>query len=50
MQKTLRGEPDLLHGPVLENLLRFALPIMLGTLLQQLYSMVDAVVDRKSVV
>ena len=44
MQKTLRGEPDLLHGPVLENLLRFALPIMLGTLLQQLYSMVDAVV------
>lgn len=37
-------EPDLLHGPVLPELLRFALPIMAGTLLQQLYSMVDAVV------
>lgn len=44
MAKTLRGEADLLHGPVLQNMLRFALPILAGTLLQQLYSMVDAVV------
>ncbi len=35
---------DLLQGPVLKSLMRFALPIMIGTLLQQLYSMVDAVV------
>ena len=44
MAKTLRGKADLLHGPVLQNMLRFALPILAGTLLQQLYSMVDAVV------
>ena len=44
MAKALRGEADLLHGPVLQNMLRFALPILAGTLLQQLYSMVDAVV------
>ena len=36
--------PDLLHGPVFSNMTRFFLPIMLGSLLQQLYSMVDAVV------
>ena len=42
--KKLRAEPDLLHGPVLRNMLLFALPILAGTLLQQLYSMVDAVV------
>ena len=35
---------DLMQGPVLKSLVRFALPIMIGTLLQQLYSMVDAVV------
>ena len=39
-----QGEVDLLQGPVLGGMLRFALPIMVGTLLQQLYSMVDAVV------
>ena len=44
MAKTLHAEADLLHGPVLQNMLRFALPILAGTLLQQLYSMVDAVV------
>ena len=38
MQKTLRGEPDLLHGPVLENLLRFALPMIAGNLMQQIYT------------
>ncbi len=31
-------------GPVLQVLLRFFLPIMLGTILQQLYSTVDAVI------
>ena len=36
--------PDLLHGPIFSNMTRFFLPIMLGSLLQQLYSMVDAVV------
>ena len=29
--------PDLLHGPVFSNMTRFFLPIMLGSLLQQLY-------------
>ena len=44
MAKAGQGEVDLLQGPVLGGMLRFALPIMVGTLLQQLYSMVDAVV------
>lgn len=48
MAKTLHAEADLLHGPVLQNMLRFALPILAGTLLQQLYSMVDAVVVGSS--
>ena len=44
MTKTASRAPDLLHGPVFSNMTRFFLPIMLGSLLQQLYSMVDAVV------
>lgn len=44
MSKTVSREPDLLHGSVFPNMTRFFLPIMLGSLLQQLYSMVDAVV------
>ena len=44
MTKTVSRGPDLLHGPVFSNMTRFFLPIMLGSLLQQLYSMVDAVV------
>lgn len=44
MHRTLRREPDLLHGPVLQNMLLFSLPILAGTLLQQVYSMVDAAV------
>ena len=44
MTKTVSQGPDLLHGPVFSNMTRFFLPIMLGSLLQQLYSMVDAVV------
>lgn len=33
-----------MHGPCLPTLLRFALPIVFGNLLQHLYSLVDAVV------
>ena len=44
MTKSVSRGPDLLHGPVFSNMSRFFLPIMLGSLLQQLYSMVDAVV------
>ena len=44
MTKSVSRGPDLLHGPVFSNMTRFFLPIMLGSLLQQLYSMVDAVV------
>lgn len=34
----------ILHGPCLPTLLRFALPIVMGNLLQHLYSLVDAIV------
>ena len=44
MAKTASRAPELLRGPVFSNMTRFFLPIMLGSLLQQLYSMVDAVV------
>lgn len=44
MTKSVSRGPDLLHGSVFSNMTRFFLPIMLGSLLQQLYSMVDAVV------
>ena len=44
MQKTASRTADLLHGPVFPNMMRFFVPIMLGSLLQQLYSMVDAVI------
>ena len=37
-------QADFTTGPVFKNMLRFFLPIMLGTLLQQLYSAVDAVI------
>ena len=32
---------DLTHGKITANLLRFALPLMLGNLLQQLYNVAD---------
>jgi len=35
---------DMTTGPVLKNIIMFALPIMLGQLLQQLYSTVDGIV------
>ena len=50
MTKSVSRGPDLLHGPVFSNMTRFFLPIMLGSLLQQLYSMVDAVVLGRLVV
>ena len=44
MKHTLFRESSMTEGPVLQGMLAFFLPIMLGTLLQQLYSAVDAVV------
>ena len=44
MKQSASRAIDLLHGPVFPNMMRFFVPIMLGSLLQQLYSMVDAVV------
>ena len=47
MQITGKKQIDsdaILRGPCLPTLLRFALPIVLGNLLQHLYSLVDAVV------
>lgn len=38
------GSDAILHGPCLSTLLWFALPIVLGNLLQHLYSLVDAIV------
>lgn len=35
---------DLIHGDIRSNLLRFALPLFLGQLFQQLYNMADALV------
>jgi len=37
-------QADFTTGPVLKNMLRFFVPIMLGTLLQLLYSTVDAII------
>ncbi len=44
MKRSLIQPASMLEGPVMKNMLRFFLPIMLGTLLQQLYSTVDAVI------
>lgn len=44
MKRVLLRQPSMLEGPVMKNMLLFFLPIMLGTLLQQLYSTVDAVI------
>ena len=34
-------KPDLLNGKITSNLLMFALPMMLGNMLQQLYNVAD---------
>ena len=44
MKRTLFHQSSMTEGPVLQGMLAFFLPIMPGTLLQQLYSAVDAVV------
>lgn len=47
MHAALKKQIDsdaILHGPCLSTLLRFALPIVMGNLLQHLYSLVDAIV------
>ena len=44
MKRQLFRQSSMTEGPVLQGMLAFFLPIMLGTLLQQLYSAVDAVV------
>ena len=36
-----RGDVDMTHGSVMSHLIRFALPLLLGNLFQQLYNMVD---------
>ena len=38
------SQVDLLHGPILKSLLLFALPIMAGNLLQQLYNIADTLI------
>ena len=35
---------DMTRGPILRNVLRFALPLVLGNILQQLYTTVDTLV------
>jgi putative MATE family efflux protein len=44
MRKPRIPQADFTTGPVLKNMLRFFIPIMLGTLLQLLYSTVDAII------
>ena len=44
MTRTKPQTLSMTEGPILQAMLQFFLPIMLGTLLQQLYSTVDAVV------
>ena len=44
MKRQLFHQSSMTEGPVLQGMLAFFLPIMIGTLLQQLYSAVDAVV------
>ncbi len=44
MDRSRTRQPDMLRGPVFSNMMRFFVPIMLGTLLQQLYSIVDAII------
>lgn len=49
MQLLKRGKADFLNGPILSRILTFALPIFLGMVFQQAYSMVDSVVVGKYV-
>ena len=40
-------KPDLLNGKITSNLLMFALPMMLGNMLQQLYNVADTLIVGK---
>ena len=35
---------DLTHGPVWKVIVRFALPLLIGNLLQQLYNITDSII------
>ena len=39
-----RGRIDMTRGPILRNVLLFSLPLVLGNVLQQLYTTVDTLV------
>lgn len=39
-----RGRVDLTQGPVFSNLLTFSIPILLGTIVTQLYNVTDSVI------
>lgn len=49
MKRSLFQPPEITSGPMFSNMLRFFVPIMLGSLLQLLYSTVDAVILGKFV-
>ena len=39
-----RKRVDLTEGPILPQLLRFAFPILMGTIVSQLYNVADSVI------
>ncbi|MBR3504718.1 MAG: MATE family efflux transporter [Clostridia bacterium] len=48
--KLLRAQKtDMLHGSILKGIVTFSLPILLGNVFQQLYSMVDSIIVGKYV-
>ena len=48
--KTIRTpKADMLHGSILKGIITFSLPILLGNIFQQLYSMVDSIIVGKYV-
>jgi len=49
MKKLQARKVDMLSGPILPRILAFSLPIFLGSVFQQLYSMVDSIVVGKYV-
>ena len=45
--KTIKNEMDMTHGPLAGKILRFAVPLALSSILQQLFNAADlAVVGR----
>ena len=49
MERTIRSENSMVTGVIWKQLLLFFFPIMLGSLFQQLYNTVDAIVVGKFV-